>query len=207
LLRSYPDRSLTFRLQRDDEEENRFNDVNEERYYEEEAVRFDRSLTRAFSANLEVRREVKQRGGQGLPEGTGSTYDVLGWAAAAGFGLRLPAGSTLDGELEVRDQEDFESTARQRAIVFRPRLVWHVSKTLNVFARYEVTRYTLPVDPGVIPLFFSTPGVAHRWSINPNFRLSKVISLLGSYQGRAESTFSGNRIVDHEFTLETRAFF
>lgn len=206
-LRSYPDWTLTFRLQRDDEEENRFNDVNEERYYEEEAVRLDRSLTRAFSANLEVRREVKQRGGRGLPAGTGSTYDVLGWAAVAGFGLRLPAGSTLDGEFEARDQEDFESTARERALVFRPRLVWHVSKALNVFARYEITRYTLPVDPGVMPLFFSTPGVAHRWSLNPNFRLSKVISLLGSYQGRAESTFSGNRIVDHEFTLETRAFF
>jgi hypothetical protein len=207
LLRSYPDWTLTFRLQRDDEEENRFNDVNEERYYEEEAVKLDRALSRTFSASLEARREVKKRGGQGLPQGTGSTYDVLGWAAAAGFGLRLPAGSTLDGEFEMRDQEDFESTARERALVFRPRLVWHVSKSLNVFARYEVTRYTLPVDPGVMPIFFSSPGIAHRWSINPNFRLSKVISLLGTYQGRAETTFSGNRIVDHEFTLETRAFF
>jgi len=121
--------------------------------------------------------------------------------------LRLPAGSTLDGEFEVRDQEDSESTARERALVFRPRLVWHVSKTLNVFARYEITQYTLPVDPGVMPLFFSSPGVAHRWSVNPTFRLSKVISLLGLYQGRAENSFSGSRIVDHEFTLETRAFF
>jgi hypothetical protein len=206
-LRSYPDWALTFRFQRDDEEENRFNDIKEERYYEQEAVRLDRSLTRLFSANLEVRREVKERSGNGLPPGTGSTYDVLGWAVSAGWGLRLSAGSTFDGEIEVRDQVDSESTAEERALTFRPRLVWHVSKALNVFARYEVTQYTLPVDPGVMPLFFSFPGTAHRWSLAPTFRLSKVISLLGTYQGRAEKTFSGSRIVDHEFTMETRAYF
>ena len=206
-LRSYPDWALTFRFQRDDQEENRFNDVNEQRYYEQEAVRLDRSLTRVFSANLEVRREVQARSGKGIPPGTGSTYDVLGWAVSAGWGWRLPAGSTLDGEIEVRDQVDSESTAEERALTFRPRLVWHVSKALNVFARYEVTQYTLPVDPGVMPLFFSSPGTAHRWSLAPTFRLSKVISLLGTYQGRAEKTFSGNRIVDHEFTVETRAYF
>jgi hypothetical protein len=207
LLESYPGWSLTFRFQRDDEEENRYNGVNEERYFEEEAVKLDRSLTSVFSANLEVRREVRTRGGRGLPAGTGSTYDVLGWTAAGGWGLRLPAGSTFEGELELADQEDAESTARQRAITLRPRIVWHASKSLNVFGRYEVTRFSLPVDPGVMPIFFSQPGTTQRWSLTPNFRLSNVISLLGTYQGRSEKTFSGDRVVEHEFTVETRAYF
>lgn len=207
LLNSYPGVSLTVRYQRDDEEENRFNDVNEERFYELDAARIDRSLVERLSANFEVRREVKRRGGEGLPEGTGSTYDVTGWTLAAGWGLRLAAGSTFDGELELRDQEDSESGSRERAAIFRPRLTWYVSKALNVYARYEVTRYTLPVDAGVKPLFFSNPGVAQRWALTPNLRFSKVISLLATYQGRSERAYSGERIVDHELTMETRAYF
>jgi hypothetical protein len=181
--------------------------VNEERYFEQEAVKLDRSLTSVFSANVEVRREVKSRGGRGLPPGTGSTYDVLGWAAAVGWGLRLPAGSTFEGEVELSDQEDAETTARQRAITIRPRVVWHLSKSLNVFARYEATRFSLPVDPGVKPIFYSEPGTTQRWSLTPTFRLSNVITLLGTYQGRSEKTFSGNTVVEHELTVETRAYF
>jgi 3',5'-cyclic AMP phosphodiesterase CpdA len=207
LLESYPDWSLSVRYQRDDEEENRFNDVYEERFFEQEAVRVDHSLTRLLSGNLELRREVKERGGKGLATGTGSTYDVLGWTASAGWGVRLPGGSTLDGEMEFRDQEDFESTAKERALTLRPRFVWHISNAFNVFGRYEITRFTLPIDPEVKPLFFSDPGTAHRWAFTPNLRVSKVISLLATYQGRAEKTFSGKRIVDHELTVETRAFF
>ena len=207
LLESYPDWSLSLRYQRDDEEENRFNDVHEQRYFEQEAVRIDHTLTRLLSGNLELRREVKERSGKGLATGTGSTYEVVGWTVSAGWGLRLPGGSSLDGEMEFLDQEDFESTAKERALTLRPRFVWHVSKALNVFGRYEVIHFTLPNDPEVKPLFFSDPGTAHRWAVTPNLRLSKVISLLGTYQGRAEKTFSGKRIVDHELTVETRAFF
>jgi hypothetical protein len=121
--------------------------------------------------------------------------------------LRLAAGSAFDGEIEFRDQEDSESTARERAVTFRPRVTWYVTKALNVFARYEITSYTLPVDPGVKPLFFAEPGVAQRWALTPNLRFSKVISLLATYQGRSERAYSGERIVDHELTVETRAFF
>lgn len=206
-LNAYPGVSLTFRYQRDDEEENRFNDVNEERFFEQAAVRIDRALAARVSANLELRREVKRRGGKGLMAGTGSTYDVLGWALAGGWGLRLGAGSTFDGEIEVRKQEDSESLAREQAVTLRPRLGWYISKSLNVFARYEVTRYDLASDPPVKPLFFSNPGTAHRWAVTPNLRFSKVISLLATYQGRSETTFTGQRIIDHELTVETRAFF
>ena len=207
LLESRSDWSLSFRFQRDDEEDNRYNGVNEERYFEQEALRVDHALTRLVSGNLELRREVKKRLGRGLPVGTGSTYDALGWALSAGWGLRLPGGSTLDGELEAVDQRDFESAAKERALTLRQRFVWHVSKVLNVFGRYEATHFTLPNDPEVKPLFFSSAGTAQKWVLTPNLRLSKVISLLGTYQGRAEKTFSGQRIVDHELTVETRAFF
>ena len=77
-----------------------------ERLFEQELVRVDRTITSKLSANLELRREIKQRGGRGLSDGTGSSYDVLGLAAAAGWGLRFSAGSTLDGEVEYRQQED-----------------------------------------------------------------------------------------------------
>ncbi len=207
LLDSYPNWSLSVKYQRDDEEENRFNNVNEERLFEQQLVRLDRSLTSRLSANIELRREIKQRGGRGLTVGVGSTFDVLGLAAAAGWGLRFSAGSTLDGEIEYRQQEDSESGAREVAITFRPRFVWRLTKSLNLFGRYEVTQFTLSDETGIKPFYFANPGTTHRWALTPNLRLSKVISLLGTYQGRSEETFSGSRIVDHELTVETRAYF
>ncbi|UCG50618.1 MAG: hypothetical protein JSW58_10445 [Candidatus Latescibacterota bacterium] len=207
LLGANPKLSLTFRYQRDDEEENRFNDINEERFFEQQILRVDRSLTKVVSANVELRREVRRRDGAGLTAGTGSTYDVRGRAIAAGWGLRFSAGSSLDGEVELRQQKDRESKAEEIALAFKPRLVWRLSKAVNLFATYEITRFSTPVEADVKPFFYSNPGTTHRWGLTPNLRLSRIISVLATYKGRSEETFLGKRILDHEFTLETRAFF
>jgi hypothetical protein len=206
-LDGYPNVSLTYRYERNDEEENRFNGINEDRLFEQHTMRIDRSISRVVSANLELRREVRQLGRRGVVSGAGGSYDVRGRAIAAGWGLRFGGGSSFDGEFEARERKDLESTAEELALSFKPRFVWRLTKSLNVFATYEVTRFSNPVETFVKPVFFSNPGLTHRWGLTPNLRLSKIISLLANYQGRSEETFSGKRIVDHEFTMETRAYF
>lgn len=207
LLNDYPNVSLTFRYQRDDEEDNSFPGVNENKFFQQQIARVERTLTASLSGNLEGTRELQRRNGQGLPTGTGSTYDVTGWALAAGFGMRFSAGSSLDGQLEYRIRDDAESSAEERSIAFRPRLVWRLNKFTNVFARYEVTSFS---DGGTLlvrPFFFSAPGTTHRWSLTPNVRISKYISVVAAYEGRSEDTFSGSRVTEHDFRIETRAFF
>ncbi|UCH85346.1 MAG: hypothetical protein JSW50_06565 [Candidatus Latescibacterota bacterium] len=204
---AYPNFSVTYRYERNDEEENRFNGINEDRFFEQHTLRVDRSLSRIVSVNVEARREARQLGRRGLVSGIGGTYDVRGQAAAVGWGLRFGSGNSLDGEFEVRKRRDAESTAEELALSFKPRAVWRPIKSLNVFVTYEVTRFSTDVVTVSKPVFFSNPGMTHRWGLTPNLRLSKIISLLGNYQGRSEETFSGKRIVDHEFTMETRAYF
>jgi hypothetical protein len=207
LLNGYPDLGLTFRYQRDDEEENSFGAVKENKFFQQQIVRVDRAISKLVSANLELTRELRRRHGQGLFAGTGSTYDVEGWAVAAGWGLRFSAGSSIDGHLEFRRRKDDESAADERSVSLKPRFVWRVTKAVNVFGRYELTRFSDGEPVLVRPFFFSAPGTTHRWSLTPNIKISKLISVLSTYEGRSEDTFSGDRITEHAFRIETRAFF
>lgn len=207
LLDGYPNLSLTVRYQRDDEEENRFNSARENKFFEQQIARVDRSMSRLLTLNAAVTREIRRRQGKGLAVGTGSTYDVATWKFGGGWGLRFPGGSTTDGVLEFRRQVDGESGAEETALSFRPRFVWRLSRALNLFGRYEVTRFSSREPQGVRPLFFSNGGTTHRWSLTPNLKLSKAITMLATYEGRSEETFSGKRVTENEFRIETRAFF
>ncbi len=207
LLNGHPSVSLSFRYQRDDEEDNRFAPVKENKFFEQQIVTLDRSISKLLSANVEVRHERRRRAGSGLTTGTGSTYDVSGWAVAGGWGLRLSPGSTLDGQIEYSRREDDESLAEERTVSFRPRFVWRLRKSLNLFGRYELVRFLGDEHIGAKPFFFSRTGSSHRWSSTLNIKWTKVISFLTTYQGRSEDTFSGRRIVEHDFKVETRAFF
>jgi hypothetical protein len=80
-------------------------------------------------------------------------------------------------------------------------------KSLNLFGRYELVRFLGDEHIGVRPFFFSYKGSSHRWSSTLNIKWTKIISFLTTYQGRSEETFSGRRIVEHDFKIETRAFF
>jgi hypothetical protein len=155
---------------------------------------------------VQAKREITQRSGKELPTGTGSTYDVEGLSATGGLGLRFSAGSTYDAEVEAQRREDAESGAVEDALTFRTRLLWRVKQSVNVFGRYELTAFT-GNDVTPRPFFFSSQGTTHRWSLTPNFKVSKIISILMTYEGRSEETFSGARVVEHELRMETRAFF
>lgn len=206
-LNGYEGISLNLRYQRDDEEENRFEGVNEERFYEQYALRIDRSLSQLLSVVAEGKRSLRRRGGRGIPSGTGSAYDVEKWSLLAGTGLRFSAGGTADMDVEISTEKDSQSQAQQDAISFKPRFTWRIARSINVFGRYEMTRYTEKSGVSIKPIFFSSSGNTHRWSLSPNVRLSQRITLVATYQGRSEKTFTGKQIVDHDFKIETRAYF
>jgi hypothetical protein len=206
-LNGYKNISLTVRYQREDEEENRFESIKEERFFEQHSMRIDRSISQKVTVVGEGKRALRRRGGDGIPTGTGSAYDVTQWSVLGGVGLRFSAGSTADVDLEATIEKDSQSQAEQRAISIKPRFTWRIARSINLFARYEVTRFTEKSGISAKPIFFSSAGNTHRWSLSPNVRLSQRITLVGTYQGRSEKTFTGKQIVDHDFKVETRAFF
>lgn len=206
-LNGYKSISLNLRYQREDEEENRFESIKEERFFEQYSLRVDRSISQRLTLVAEGKRGVRRRGGEGIPTGTGSAYDVGKWSILGGVGLRFSAGSTADIDLEGTTERDSESQAEQNSISFKPRFTWRIARSINLFARYELTRFTEKSGVSVKPIFFSSAGNAHRWSLSPNVRLSQRITLVAAYQGRSEKTFTGKQVVDHDFKIETRAYF
>jgi hypothetical protein len=206
LLNSYAKTSLNVRYQRDDEEDNRFAPIMEDRFFEQHIVTVNRSISRPLSANLEVRRERRRRAGEGLVAGTGSTYDVTGYGVGAGWGLKLSTG-TLDGQIEYTQRADEDSHADERAVSVKPRFVWRAARSVNVFGRYELV-HVLGGETGTLrPFLFLSPGSSHRWSSTVNVKWTKILSFFTTYQGRSEQTFSGKRIVEHDVKIETRALF
>jgi hypothetical protein len=207
LLNGYKNVSLDLRYQRDDEEENRFEGIKEERFFSLHSLRFNRSLSQRYTVSTEISRQLKRRGGKGIPEGTGSSYDVTGWSLLGGVGVRFSAGSTVDLEVGGKREDDAESGAAQTTVSIKPRLNWRQTRKTSLFARYEFSRFSEQAGSGGKPIFFSSEGNAHRWNLSQNVRLSRLISLVGTYTGRSNKTFTGKRIVDHDFKIETRAFF
>ena len=208
LLESYRNLSLTFRYLREDDEDNRFEGVRENTFSSEEALRFSRSISARLTGTLEGGRNVTQRGGEGLPLGTGSTYDVEAWSVLVGAGIVLHPGANLDLDVRGANQNDALSGAGQRSLKFQPRLVWRVADQINVFGTYELAEVRNDDNGPIIkPLVFAREGRSHHWSLTPNFRVSKVISIYATYSGRNEEVFSGQRVTEHDFRLETRAYF
>jgi hypothetical protein len=208
LLESYRNVSLTFRYLREDNEDNRFEGVKENTFSGEQALRFSRSISARLTGTLETGRTLTERDGEGLPAGTGSTYDVQAWNLLVGAGIVLHPGANLDLDVRGQNAQDGLSGAGQRTIKLQPRLVWRVADQINVFGTYEFADVKDDAGgPAIKPLVFAHEGRAHQWSLTPNFRISKMISIYATYSGRNEQVFSGERVTEHDFRLETRAYF
>ena len=156
---------------------------------------------------VEGGRRIEQRGGEGIPIGTGSIYDIEEWFALVGAGIVLAPGANLDVDVRAAQLTDAESGAKQTSIKVTPRLVWRVADQVNVFGTYELSDVTDQADAGTKPIVYAREGTAQRWSVTPNLRISKVIGIFATYSGRNERVFTGERVVEHEFRLETRAYF
>lgn len=207
LLDGYRNLSLTVRYLRDDREDNRFEGVRENAFLSETALRLSRSISSRLSGTAELGRRVQRRDGEGISALTGSRYDAQEWFALLGAGIVLRPGANLDVDVRAARVTDDVSGARQRSIKLQPRLVWRVADQVNVFGTYELAQVVDEDVPPVRPLVFARDGVSQRWSLTPNLRLSRIISIYATYAGRNERVFTGDRVTEHEFRLETRAYF
>jgi hypothetical protein len=206
-LEGYRNVSLTYRFQRRDEEDNRFEGIHENRFFGLHLVRLSRSLSSALTLTAEGSREIQRRGGTGIDVAGGAAYNIASHSALGGAGFMLPGGSSVDLDVKYTVRSDADVGAGQSLVTVRPKTTWRVSKMISVFASYDLTRVWDTSVGQTTPIVFAREGDSHRWNLTPTIRLAKHISLVASYNGRRETVFSGKRITDHELKMETRAFF
>jgi hypothetical protein len=207
LLDGYPSVSLTFRYERRDEEDNRFEGIHEQRFFGQHLARLSRSLSSLLTMTGEASRELRSRGGEGIDAEAGGAYEVTAQSALAGLGFRLPGGSSIDVDFKFTSQKDVVSTAEQTLLTVRPKATWRIGRVVSVFGSYDLTQTWDQGEAAFKPAVFSHAGDAHRWNLTPTIRLSRYISLVAAYNGRRETVFSGREITDHELKMETRAYF
>jgi hypothetical protein len=207
LLDGYPSVSLKFRFERRDEEDNRFEGINEQRFFGQHLVRLSHSMSSLLTLTGEVSREIERRSGAGIDAGSGSVYEVARHSALGGVGFQIAGGSSFDTDLKATLQQDEISGAEQALFTIRPKVTWRVNRMASIFGSYALTRAWDRAETDVRPVVFTNDGDSHRWNVTPTFRLSRYISLIAAYNGRRETVFSGARITDHELKVETRAFF
>jgi len=80
-LDGYQSVSLTYRFQRKDEEDNRFEGIHENRYFEQHLARLSRSVSPMLTLTGEVSREIQRRNGIGIDAGSGAAYDIAAQSA------------------------------------------------------------------------------------------------------------------------------
>ena len=98
----------------------------------------------------------------------------------------------------MTNSEDKVSSLGEWLLALEPRVVWRMFNSTTFFGRYTWTRVW--EEEGVVekPIFFSRDGNAHRWSVTANVQLAKWLSLVATYFGRSEKSFTDKTIVEHD---------
>ena len=188
---------------REDEEDNRSEDVSVERYTREIQGRFElipvKSLTLTFQGETSLSsRMVTGAAGQmyRIESIQGST--ILAWR------LRPSVKLALEGGAEER--KDTVSKAEQISIFAVPSCDASIGTKIHLNALLRFTWTDEKSSEGK-PLFFLEQGLREDWNVVGQYRFTKFISFGINYNGHREKDFTGEVRTVHAFKLESRAYF
>jgi hypothetical protein len=195
--------NLRLVFSREDEEDNRSEDVSVERYSREIQGRFEliptSSLTLTFQGQTSLSsRMVIGAAGQMYRVETLEGSTILAWRLRPSVRLALEGG--------VEDRKDAVSLAEQVSIFGTPSCDASIGTKIHVNALLRLTWTDEKASEGK-PLFFLEDGLRQDWTIVGQYRFTKFISFGINYNGYREKDFTGEVRTVHAFKLESRAYF
>jgi hypothetical protein len=195
--------NLRLVFSREDEEDNRSEDVSVERYSREIQGRFEliptSSLTLTFQGQTSLSsRMVIGAAGQMYRVETLEGSTILAWRLRPSVRLALEGG--------VEDRKDAVSLAEQVSIFGTPSCDASIGTKIHVNALLRLTWTDEKASEGK-PLFFLENGLRQDWTIVGQYRFTKFISFGINYNGYREKDFTGEVRTVHAFKLESRAYF
>jgi hypothetical protein len=188
---------------REDEEDNRSEDVSVERYAREVSGRFEMIPAKTVTLTFQGKSTLSSR----LVIGTaGQMYRVesLEGSTVLAWRLRPSVKISLEGGAEGRKDE--VSSAEQVSIFGTPSLDASAGTKIHINALLRLT-YTDEKESEGKPLFFLEQGLRQDWTIVGQYRFTKFISFGINYTGHREKDYTGEVRTVHAFKLESRAYF
>jgi hypothetical protein len=195
--------NLRFIFFREDEEDNRSEDVSVERYTREIHGRFEMIPARSLTLTLQGRTSLSSR----MVTGTvGQMYRVESLQASTIIAWRLRPSVKLALEGGVEERKDAVSSAEQVSIFGTPSVDASVGAKIHLNALLKLTWTDEKVSEGK-PLFFLEDGLRQDWNVVGQYRFTKFISFGINYNGHREKDYTGEARTIHAFKLESRAYF
>ncbi len=188
---------------REDEEDNRSEDVSVERYTRQIQGTFELIPARSFTLTFQGETSLSSRMITGA---AGQMYRVesLQGSTILAWRLRPTVKIALEGGVEERKDE--VSAARQVSIFGTPSVDASIGAKIHVNALLRMTWTDEKVSEGK-PLFFLEQGLREDWNVVGQYRFTKFISFGLNYNGHREKDFTGEVRTIHAFKLESRAYF
>ena len=188
---------------REDEEDNRSEDVSVERYAREIQGRFElipaKSLTLTFQGETSLSSRM-------VTGAVGQMYRVESLEGSVILAWRLRPSVKLALEGGAEERKDAVSAAEQLSIFGTPSLDASIGEKIHLNALLRLTWTDEKSSEGK-PLFFLEEGLREDWNVVGQYRFTKFISFGINYNGHREKDYNGEVRTVHAFKLESRAYF
>jgi hypothetical protein len=188
---------------REDEEDNRSEDVSVERYTREIQGRFELIPAKTLTLTFQGETSLSSRQVVGA---AGQMYRVRSIEGSTTLAWRFRPSARLAIEGGAQQRQDDVSAAEQISIFGVPSVDASIGEKIHLNA---LLRLTWTDDKSVAgkPLFFLEQGLREDWNVVGQYRFTKFISFGMNYNGHREKDFNGEVRTVHAFKLESRAYF
>ena len=195
--------NLRLILFREDEEDNRSEDVSVERYSREIQGRFELIPARSLILTFQGKTSLSSRMVTGA---AGQMYRVERLEGSTILAWRLRPAVKLALEGGVEERKDAVSAAEQISLYGTPSIDASIGTKIHLNALLKFTWTDEKASEGK-PLFFLEQGLREDWNVVGQYRFTKFISFGINYNGHREKDFKGEVRTVHAFKLESRAYF
>ncbi|MCK4237414.1 MAG: hypothetical protein KAX38_09875, partial [Candidatus Krumholzibacteria bacterium] len=195
--------NLRITYSREDEEDNRSQGMETERFTRDVSVLAEAAPFSSFTLSWEAGTGLRERDSQGL---SGQNYRVETFSAAQVLNYRFGPSTRFSFELGFEKRQDELSSSKQRSFIAAPSFTSSVGARFHVTTFMKFTYTDAQFDKGK-PLFFLEEGLRQDWSLIGQYRFTRNVSFGANYTGRREKDFLGEVKTIHDLKMESRAYF
>ncbi|MBN1886261.1 MAG: hypothetical protein JW876_12160 [Candidatus Krumholzibacteriota bacterium] len=188
---------------REDEEDNRTEGVNAERFLRDVRLRVETVPRPAFTVGADIATKLSERSSPAAGDGDYRVESLL--ASSTASWMARPS-TRLSMELGWERRRDEVSLAEQDSWSGAPSFNAVIGSRTSLQALLRFTWTASAAEAGK-PLFFLEDGLREDWNVIGQYRISRNVSFGLNYNGRREKDYTGEVKTVHALKMESRAYF